>query len=97
MNGLVIPSNRTPEGKAWLWHHEVSRLLGERLLLPAVRPADLESVIVAPGFSCRLQNKHFTSRAAVHPAELLRSCLACDACPPAPHGLARFTLALHTP
>ena len=57
-------------------HYEVSRLVGEQRLLPAVRQADPETVIVAPGFSCRLQIRHFTGRAAVHPAELLRSCLA---------------------
>ncbi len=57
-------------------HYEVSRLVGEQRLLPAVRQADPETVIVAPGFSCRLQIKHFTGRTAVHPAELLRSCLA---------------------
>ena len=34
------------------------------------------TVIVAPGFSCRLQIQHFTGREAVHPAVLLRSCLS---------------------
>jgi Fe-S oxidoreductase len=56
-------------------HYEVSRV-GEQRLLPAVRQADPETVIVAAGFSCRLQIRHFTGRAAVHPAELLRSCLS---------------------
>jgi hypothetical protein len=32
-------------------------------------------VIVAPGFSCRLQIEHFTGRQAFHPASLLRSSL----------------------
>ena len=32
--------------------------------------------MVAPGFSCRLQIDHFTGREAVHPAELLRSCVS---------------------
>lgn len=57
-------------------HYEVSRLVGEQRLLPAVRKAEPESVIVAPGFSCRLQIAHFTNRRALHPAQLLRSCLA---------------------
>ena len=56
-------------------HYDVSRLVGEQRLFPAVRRADLETVIVAPGFSCRLQIRHFTGREAIHPAELLRSCL----------------------
>ena len=54
-------------------HYEVSRLVGEQRLFPAVRGADPETVVVAPGFSCRLQIGHFTGRAAVHPAELLRA------------------------
>jgi FAD/FMN-containing dehydrogenase/Fe-S oxidoreductase len=56
-------------------HYEVSRLVGERRLLPVVRRAGPDDVIVAPGFSCRLQIQHFTGREAVHPAVLLRSSL----------------------
>lgn len=52
-------------------HYEVSRLVGEHRLFPAVRAAGPDDVIVAPGFSCRLQVAHFCSRAAVHPATLL--------------------------
>jgi Fe-S oxidoreductase len=36
-----------------------------------VRQAGSDAVIVAPGFSCRAQIKHFTDRPALHPAELL--------------------------
>jgi Fe-S oxidoreductase len=57
-------------------HYEVSRLVGEQRLLPAVRQARPDTVVVAPGFSCRLQIQHFTGRGAIHPAELLRSCLS---------------------
>jgi Fe-S oxidoreductase len=56
-------------------HYEVSRLVGEHRLLPAVRQAGPEDLVVAPGFSCRLQIQHFTSREAVHPAVLVRSLL----------------------
>ena len=56
-------------------HYEVSRLVGEQRLLPAIRQAGQEDAIVAPGFSCRLQIQHFTGREAVHPAVLLRSLL----------------------
>ena len=51
-------------------HYEVSRLVGEQRLLPAVRRAGPDDVIVAPGFSCRLQVQHFTGREAVHPVDL---------------------------
>jgi Fe-S oxidoreductase len=56
-------------------HYEVSRLVGEQRLFPALRQAAAEDVIVAPGFSCRLQIKHFTGRDAVHPAQLLHALL----------------------
>jgi Fe-S oxidoreductase len=57
-------------------HYEISRLVGEQRLFPAIRAADPDTVIVAPGFSCRLQIEHFTGRKAVHPAVLLQSLLA---------------------
>jgi Fe-S oxidoreductase len=56
-------------------HYEVSRLVGEQRLFPAIRKLASEDIIVAPGFSCRLQMEHFTGRRAVHPAELLGQCL----------------------
>jgi Fe-S oxidoreductase len=56
-------------------HYEVSRLVGEQRLFPALRQAAAEDVIVAPGFSCRLQIQHFTGRSAVHPAQLLHALL----------------------
>ncbi len=56
-------------------HYEVSRLVGEQRLFPALRQADADAVVVAPGFSCRLQIEHFTGRRALHPASLLRSLL----------------------
>jgi Fe-S oxidoreductase len=56
-------------------HYEISRQVGEQRLLPAVRQAGPGAVIVASGFSCRLQIEHFTSRQALHPAELLERCL----------------------
>jgi FAD/FMN-containing dehydrogenase/Fe-S oxidoreductase len=61
-------------------HYEVSRLVGEQRLFPALRHADPDTVVVAPGFSCRRQIEHFTGRRAVHPAELLSE-LFCE--PPA--------------
>jgi FAD/FMN-containing dehydrogenase/Fe-S oxidoreductase len=54
-------------------HYEVSRLVGEQRLFPALRQASADTVVVAPGFSCRLQIEHFTGRTALHPAELLAS------------------------
>jgi Fe-S oxidoreductase len=56
-------------------HYDVSRAIGERKLLPAVRAMTAGTVLVAPGTSCREQVRHFTGARALHPAELVRSSL----------------------
>ena len=56
-------------------HYEVSRQIGERTLLPAARAMTPETVLVAPGTSCREQVAHFTGVKALHPAELLSGLL----------------------
>ncbi len=50
--------------------YEVSMKMGERRLFPAVRKAD-ESVVIAPGTSCREQIQGGTGRRGQHPAEYL--------------------------
>ncbi|HEY3558836.1 MAG TPA: FAD-linked oxidase C-terminal domain-containing protein [Kribbella sp.] len=52
-------------------HYDVSIAAAERVLLPKVRAASAETVIVADGFSCRTQIEQATDRRAVHLAELL--------------------------
>ncbi len=52
-------------------HEHVSRAVGERVLLPAVREAAPETDIVADGFSCRTQISGETPRHARHLVELL--------------------------
>ncbi|HEY3780857.1 MAG TPA: FAD-binding and (Fe-S)-binding domain-containing protein [Fimbriimonadaceae bacterium] len=52
-------------------HHELSLKVGERVLLPTVREADEDTLIVADGFSCREQIKQETGRRALHVAEVL--------------------------
>jgi Fe-S oxidoreductase len=56
-------------------HYEVSRQIGERKLLPAARAMTADTVLVAPGTSCREQVAHFTGVNALHPAQLLQSLL----------------------
>jgi len=51
--------------------YEVSQALGERVLLPAVRAAAPDTVLVADGFSCREQISQNTEREAIHFAEVL--------------------------
>jgi FAD/FMN-containing dehydrogenase/Fe-S oxidoreductase len=53
-------------------HYEVSMKMGDRRLFPAVREAN-ESVIIAPGTSCREQISGGTGRHAQHPAVYLAS------------------------
>jgi FAD/FMN-containing dehydrogenase/Fe-S oxidoreductase len=52
-------------------HYEISLQIGERVLLPAVRNAAPDTLIVADGFSCREQILQATGRRALHLAEVL--------------------------
>jgi Fe-S oxidoreductase len=57
-------------------HHELSLQMAELSLLPAVRSAPAEAVVVADGTSCRHQIRDGTGRQALHAAELLQAALA---------------------
>jgi Fe-S oxidoreductase len=57
-------------------HQAVSLQMAELSLLPAVRAADAETVVVADGTSCRQQIRHGSGRDALHVAELLQAALA---------------------
>ncbi|WP_425635763.1 FAD-binding and (Fe-S)-binding domain-containing protein [Algoriphagus yeomjeoni] len=52
-------------------HYEVSQQVGELVLFPAVRNAEAETIIAAPGTSCRHQIADGTGRKAKHPVEIL--------------------------
>ncbi|TQM05928.1 FAD-binding and (Fe-S)-binding domain-containing protein [Pseudonocardia kunmingensis] len=56
-------------------HYAVSTAVGERVLLPAVRAADADTLVVADGFSCRTQIAQQTPRRALHLAQVLRMAL----------------------
>jgi Fe-S oxidoreductase len=55
--------------------YDVSIAIGELELLPAVRQASLETLIIADGFSCREQISQCTGRRALHLAEALKMAL----------------------
>jgi Fe-S oxidoreductase len=55
---------------------DVSLAMGELSLLPAVRKAPADAIIVADGTSCRHQIKDGTGRDAVHVARVLAMNLA---------------------
>ena len=52
-------------------HFEVSMKMAELSLLPAIRAAAPETLIVADGFSCRHQVADGTGRDALHVARVL--------------------------
>jgi FAD/FMN-containing dehydrogenase/Fe-S oxidoreductase len=52
-------------------HFEMSIALAEISLAPAVRAAPAETLIAAPGASCREQIDHTAGRAALHPIEIV--------------------------
>ena len=56
-------------------HYELSLQIGELSLFSQVRETDEETVIVAPGTSCRHQIARATGREAVHPAVALAQAL----------------------
>jgi len=57
-------------------HYDLSVALGNRRLAPAVKAADPDTVVVAPGISCRQQIEHLAGRRAKHPAEALADAIA---------------------
>jgi FAD/FMN-containing dehydrogenase/Fe-S oxidoreductase len=54
-------------------HYDISMQVGDLVLLPAVRKASPDTLIVADGFSCREQIGQATGRRAVHVAQALQA------------------------
>jgi FAD/FMN-containing dehydrogenase/Fe-S oxidoreductase len=52
--------------------YAVSQAIGERVLMPAVRRADPDTVLIADGFSCQEQIFQATGRRAIHLAQAIR-------------------------
>jgi Fe-S oxidoreductase len=57
-------------------HYDVSMAMAEASLLPAVRKAPADALVVADGTSCRHQIEHGAARPAIHVARLLAQALA---------------------
>ena len=64
--------------------YEVSMAIGELELLPAVRRASPDTLIIADGFSCREQIRQGSDRHALHLAEVIAMALSGDI-PPGPY------------
>jgi FAD/FMN-containing dehydrogenase/Fe-S oxidoreductase len=55
--------------------YDVSRQIGDLVLLPAVRAASPDTLIVADGYSCREQIVQMTGQQSLHSAEVIRMAL----------------------
>jgi FAD/FMN-containing dehydrogenase/Fe-S oxidoreductase len=56
-------------------HYDISMQMGEDTLFPKIRTTEKETQIAAAGTSCRHQIFDGTSRKALHPVTILKSCL----------------------
>lgn len=56
-------------------HYDLSFKIGETILFPTIRNTDIQTLISAPGISCRQQIKDGTGREALHPIEILYNAL----------------------
>jgi hypothetical protein len=55
--------------------YAISQAIGERVLLPAVRRAEAETLIVADGFSCQEQIAQATGKRPLHLAQVMQLAL----------------------
>lgn len=65
--------------------YDISKAIGELELLPAVRGASPETLIIADGFSCREQIAQETDRHALHLAEVIQMAMEQDGSAPRPY------------
>ena len=56
-------------------HYDVSMQIGEQRLLPAVRTAQKDEILIADGFSCQTQIVQATGQRPMHIAEVIASAL----------------------
>jgi FAD/FMN-containing dehydrogenase/Fe-S oxidoreductase len=53
-------------------HYDISVRIGEQKLLPIVRDAAPDTLLIADGFSCRTQVEQLTEREALHTAQVIK-------------------------
>jgi Fe-S oxidoreductase len=53
-------------------HDQISREIGEQRLMPMVRSAPEETILIADGFSCKTQIEQLTDRRAMHTAQVIK-------------------------
>lgn len=57
-------------------HDQISREIGEQRLMPAVRQAPEETLLIADGFSCRTQIEQLSDRRPLHTAQVIADSLS---------------------
>ncbi|MGN6274965.1 MAG: FAD-binding and (Fe-S)-binding domain-containing protein [Solirubrobacterales bacterium] len=65
-------------------HDQISREIGEQRLMPAVREAPKETILIADGFSCKTQIEQMTDRRALHTAQVIALAMEQDPAAPQP-------------
>jgi FAD/FMN-containing dehydrogenase/Fe-S oxidoreductase len=53
-------------------HHDISVAIGEHKLMPMVRAAPGDTLVIADGFSCKTQIEELTDRRALHTAQVIK-------------------------
>jgi Fe-S oxidoreductase len=53
-------------------HRDISVAIGEQRLLPRVREARRDTLLIADGFSCKTQIEELSDRRALHTAQVLK-------------------------
>ena len=56
-------------------HYDISVKIGEHKLLPIVRDAPPETLLIADGFSCKTQVEQLTDRRPLHTAQVIKMAL----------------------
>jgi FAD/FMN-containing dehydrogenase/Fe-S oxidoreductase len=56
-------------------HDEISRAIGEHRLMPMVRAAPRDTLVIGDGFSCKTQVEHLTERRPLHTAQVIKMAL----------------------
>ncbi|MGN6815862.1 MAG: FAD-binding and (Fe-S)-binding domain-containing protein [Solirubrobacterales bacterium] len=72
-------------------HDRISREIGEQRLMPKVREAPADTILIADGFSCKTQIEQMTDRRALHTAQVIAMAMEQRAgTPPQPKPEQRF-------
>jgi Fe-S oxidoreductase len=53
-------------------HHGISLEIGEHKLMPMVRDAAADTLVIADGFSCKTQVEQMTERRPLHTAQVIK-------------------------